>query len=124
MVKKMVKAITKEALAAIGGFNRERIFPEPLNVARTRPPAKDNPNGSGTWPPGMPEPTVFTTIEDDGPIPEGSVIFIGEVVYEKSAAECAEELGTTKRQISRLRQGSITQAKPLSWYKENKKPTG
>lgn len=91
--------ITREVLANAGGMAFELEEPEALKISLCE--------DRKTWPVGMPRPEV--------------IVFFGTRVYKKTAREMARELGTTPRQISRLRNGKIDAAKPLSWYDENRK---
>ncbi len=93
------KPITREALANAGGMAFEMEEPRTLDINKCK---KNN-----TWPAEMPEP--------------GNIVFFGTRVYKRTASELAMELGTTPRAISRLRAGRIDEAKPLSWYDENRK---
>jgi hypothetical protein len=90
--------ITREMLAAAGGLAFKMEEPEPLNIALCEK--------HETWPKGMPKPEV--------------IVFFGTRVYERDARALATELGTTPRQISRLRTGKTDKAKPLSWYEKNR----
>ena len=98
----MKKEITLEDLRKAGGLEFRIIYPEPLDVLECKK--------IGTWP-------------DEVPVP-GTLALIGQREYAISARELAEKLGTTPRQISKLRSGRVRTAKPLTWYKENNMTTG
>ena len=91
--------ITRKMLADAGGLVYEIVEPKSLDITDCKKRL--------TWPNGLPEPEV--------------IVFNGTRVYAKTARELAKELGTTPRQVSKLRSGQIKEAKPLSWYKENRK---
>lgn len=96
------RMITKGDLASIGGMEFELKAKQGLSIAQCKE--------IGTWPEDMPEDVDY--------------ILAPTIVFKRSARECAQELGTTARQISKLRNGKIKEAKPLSWYSKNDKPTG
>jgi len=97
----MGKPITREVLADANGLaEEEREYPKSGSLARSKE--------AGIWPEGYNE--VYA--------------FYGTKVYKRTAQELAMELGTTARQISKLRTGRIKEAKPIGWYAENTMPTG
>lgn len=101
----MSKPITRETLGSVNGLTRKRVtIPSTrvLNVLRCKK--------IGTWPEEMPVPEV--------------IVFCGQWEYIRTAQELAVELGTTPRQISKLRSGRIQEAKPLEWYDENNMKKG
>jgi hypothetical protein len=81
--------ITRDVLAAAGGLDYDEIERVPFDLKKSQE--------RGTWPEGM-EPPIDTSLS---PLR----------VYKKSARVLAEELGTTPRQISKLRTGRIKVAK-------------
>jgi hypothetical protein len=89
--------ITREMLADAGGLAYEYEVPKALKITKCKE--------QNTWPIGLPE----------------QIVFFGTKVYKKTARELAKELGTTPRQISKMRAGRTNECKPLSWYEENRK---
>jgi len=95
------KPITLKMLKEVGGMEWETTEVKEFSIVECE--KKD------TWPQGMPVPN--------------NLVFFGTRNYKRSAVELASELGTTPRQISKLRNGRITEAKPLTWYDENRRPS-
>jgi hypothetical protein len=93
------KLITLKMLEEVGGLDWDMTEPRELNIPDCEK--------KGTWPKSMPMPD--------------KLVFFGTRTYKRSAIELASEFGTTPRQISKLRNGHIEVAKPLTWYEENRK---
>ena len=91
-----MKKITKQMVAKAGGLQFEVEFPEVMNIPKSKE--------AKLWPEGK---------------PMLDIVFVGQKVYARTARDLALELGTTPRQISKLRAGRITECKPIEWYNED-----
>lgn len=112
--------VTFEEFKAAEGMVCRRIYPAPLNLEDVR---RNLGKPHSTWPKGLPVPDDIVTINHPGKSLNMPVL-MGQKEYKYTAAEMAAKLGTTPRQIRRLRNRRTTKAKKLEWYAENDKPTG